>query len=252
MNNNITGIYKITNKINNKIYIGSSVDIDKRWKQHIRELKKNKHINKHLQSAWNKYGENNFKFQIVELIQDVDELQFYEQKWINKTKCYDGNIGYNLSMDATRPVLEDNCLLTHLNCNLVYRDKVIEILQMKLEVNEKLVYYVLRDFISYPDNSILINGEVPTIVDLEPIVGLKERTIRKALKGLEDKGLVKLKRSGVRKCIFFNPYYISSGREISISTLKMFELLQCDDDKIEQYIEISKENNKLNKKENEE
>jgi len=130
--------------------------------------------------------------------------------------------------------------------NMVYKnqDVLMGLINMKLEVNEKLVFYILRDFISFPDNSVLINGEVPTMKDLEPIIGLKERTIRKALKGLESKGLVKLKRSGVRKCIFYNPYYIASGREISISTLKMFQLLQCDDDKIEQYIKMSKEENK--------
>lgn len=130
--------------------------------------------------------------------------------------------------------------------NIVYKNETIlmELIKLKLEVNEKLVYYVLRDFIAYPSNCILINGEVPQMIDLEPLIGLKERTIRKALKGLEGKGVVKLLRSGVRKAIYFNPYYYASGKDLDINTLKMFELIECDDDKIEQYINDSKE--KLN------
>jgi DNA-binding MarR family transcriptional regulator len=122
--------------------------------------------------------------------------------------------------------------------NIAYKniDILMELINMKLEVNEKLVYYVLRDFISYPSNSILINGEVPTMTDLEPLIGLKERTIRKALKTLEEKGLIKLKNAGVRKCIFFNPFYYASGKELDIATLKMFELLECNEDKVEEYI----------------
>lgn len=143
---------------------------------------------------------------------------------------------------SKKPKLKNKAKFDNGDFNMVYKNQnvLMELMNMKLEVNEKLVFYVLRDFISFPDNSVLINGEVPAMKDLEPIIGLKERTIRKALKGLEQKGLVKLKRSGVRKCIFYNPYYIASGREISISTLKMFELLQCDDNKIEQYINKNK------------
>ena len=54
-----SGIYQIRNKINGKIYIGSSADkkgILQRWKQHVKDLKNNIHHNKHLQTAW-KYAE---------------------------------------------------------------------------------------------------------------------------------------------------------------------------------------------------
>lgn len=63
-----TGVYKITNLINGKCYIGSTstLGFDKRWKSHITLLRRNKHTNKHLQNAWNKYGEKHFLFEIVE------------------------------------------------------------------------------------------------------------------------------------------------------------------------------------------
>ena len=58
------GIYKIENKVNGKIYVGQSIDIDTRWYNHRNELNGNRHYNEHLQNAWNKYGEDNFSIQI--------------------------------------------------------------------------------------------------------------------------------------------------------------------------------------------
>lgn len=61
----LSGIYKITNKINSKFYIGSSFNIDKRKREHLYKLNNNIHHNKYLQNAWNKYGENNFEFLVI-------------------------------------------------------------------------------------------------------------------------------------------------------------------------------------------
>ena len=56
-----SGIYLITNLINNKVYVGSAANILKRWNDHIRTLKGNKHPNIFIQRSWNKYGEEVFK-----------------------------------------------------------------------------------------------------------------------------------------------------------------------------------------------
>jgi len=61
----ISGIYAIINNFNGHRYIGSSVDLKKRWGLHIIRLRKNNHHSPHLQHAWNKYGENNFYFIIL-------------------------------------------------------------------------------------------------------------------------------------------------------------------------------------------
>lgn len=61
-----TGIYKIENNINHKIYIGSAVNFDKRIAMHLYELRKNIHANGKLQNSFNKYGEKNFSFTLIE------------------------------------------------------------------------------------------------------------------------------------------------------------------------------------------
>lgn len=88
------GIYKITNLLNGKVYIGQSVDIEKRWSTHKAELKNNYHYNFHLQNAWNKYGEESFEFSVVEEC-DIDKLNQCEIYWISKFNSYKD--GYNLT-----------------------------------------------------------------------------------------------------------------------------------------------------------
>ena len=68
-------IYIITNIINDKKYIGSSVNYLKRKNSHICYLRSNKHHSQHLQNAYNKYGEENFKFKsIKKILNDAKEL----------------------------------------------------------------------------------------------------------------------------------------------------------------------------------
>lgn len=91
----ISGIYRITNCVNNKVYIGKSIDIfNKRWPYHKALLNNGTHVNKHLQNAWNKYGEENFDFSIV-LECNREELDKYEIYYIAAYKSYLPEYGYN-------------------------------------------------------------------------------------------------------------------------------------------------------------
>lgn len=76
------GIYLIINCVNGKIYIGSSTGIKHRFYTHIWYLNKQKHKNKHLQSAWNFYGADAFHFCVVEECFKENLLET-EQKWLN-------------------------------------------------------------------------------------------------------------------------------------------------------------------------
>lgn len=84
-NSKNTGVYKITNVINSKIYIGSALFLHKRKNQHFHLLRINSHHSKYLQNAVNKYGINNFKFEIIEYCKK-EELLNKEQYYIDNLK----------------------------------------------------------------------------------------------------------------------------------------------------------------------
>lgn len=93
----ICGIYCIENLINHKKYIGQSIDIHNRWKDHRRELNGNRHRNEYLQRAWNKYKENNFRFYIVEEC-EISLLNEREIYYIDYFDCLNNKCGYNLEL----------------------------------------------------------------------------------------------------------------------------------------------------------
>lgn len=92
---NKAGIYCIQNKIDGKCYIGKSVNIPKRWKEHRALLRKGQHHNKHLQMAWNRYGEESFRFEVLEYA-NFEELGDLEIAYISKYKAFEE--GYNFTM----------------------------------------------------------------------------------------------------------------------------------------------------------
>lgn len=84
----ISGIYMIKSLVHiERYYIGSAVDLNKRWYKHKLELSKNIHKNKILQNHYNKYGENNFKFTIIEQCKE-NELLNREQYYIDTFNPY--------------------------------------------------------------------------------------------------------------------------------------------------------------------
>jgi group I intron endonuclease len=90
------GIYQIRNLINNKIYIGSAVDINQRWGVHLHQLKNGIHHSSHLQRSWIKNGEQNFILEILEEIDNVNNLLIREQFYFDTIKPWNRFIGYNI------------------------------------------------------------------------------------------------------------------------------------------------------------
>jgi|APSaa5957512622_1039677.scaffolds.fasta_scaffold69422_2 group I intron endonuclease len=73
-----SGVYKITNNVNGKFYIGSSNNVYRRFNSHLSSLRSNSHSNEILQRSWNKYGEDNFSFAILEVCDNrLEREQFF-------------------------------------------------------------------------------------------------------------------------------------------------------------------------------
>jgi len=95
----LSGVYQITNQINGNRYIGSSMNIKKRWVAHKSKLNIGKHGNQHLQRAWRKYGEENFKFEIVCSCPE-DKIIEFEQFFLDAR-----HPEYNIAIYASAPML---------------------------------------------------------------------------------------------------------------------------------------------------
>ena len=98
----MNAVYKITNLINQKQYIGSSVRVEKRWQQHKNDAfnSKNKKYNYPLYQAFRKYGIQNFAFEIIkDNFNTIEEMQQYEQDMIIKNHTLTPN-GYNQTIQT--------------------------------------------------------------------------------------------------------------------------------------------------------
>lgn len=91
------GVYQITNTANGKCYIGSSVNIARRLREHMNRLRSGTHFNAHLQSAYNAYGEKSFEASVL-VYCDKHTTLLHEQRFLDTLKP-----AYNIATDAAAP-----------------------------------------------------------------------------------------------------------------------------------------------------
>lgn len=89
-----SGIYVIECRANGKKYVGSSINMNKRWRNHVWHLTRGTHHNRHLQSAWSKYGRDQFTHSVLEIVEDPSVLLERERYHIQHLDAYCS--GYNL------------------------------------------------------------------------------------------------------------------------------------------------------------
>ena len=134
----MTGIYKITNTINSKSYIGQSTDIHKRWK---REIEDSNNVNSHcydypLMRAFRKYGVDNFKFEVIEECKR-EELNQREMYWIDYFDTFYN--GYNQTFGGDTALRQPKekiiGVITDLtNTNMTHKD-----ISIKWDISKEMV-----------------------------------------------------------------------------------------------------------------
>ena len=164
----MTGIYKITNTINNKIYIGLSSNIEERWKAHKKRYKieTDKEYEKHLYRSFRKYGLDAFTFEIIEEC-SVEELANREIYWISYYDSYAN--GYNET-----PGGEIICIggEKHPNHKLTEQDVICIRNYYKNKARRKDIYTLYKDRIGESGFNKIWKGE--TWKDIMPEVYTEE------------------------------------------------------------------------------
>lgn len=144
-----TGIYSITNQENNKKYVGKSISIFNRFYQHKTRLRRKEHPNNYLQHAWDKYGEKNFVFEILEEC-SIEQLQEREIYWINFYQTLYTDKGYNLVDENKSTTIEEGknksrkqvCKIDSTN-QIVQTWESVYLAAKDLEVDIKRMYAIM-------------------------------------------------------------------------------------------------------------
>lgn len=146
------GIYAIRNRINGKVYIGQSTNIQKRFKQHIDALEKGIHHSWKLQKDYDEFGIGGFAFEVIELC-PKEKLDEKELEWITKFDSIRN--GYNvqdhsvktgrLFKNKTRPIVTVGGRLLRIIRN--FASELVEDFERWLKINKSIVKsYVLAIF----------------------------------------------------------------------------------------------------------
>lgn len=146
----LSGIYRIINIVNNKCYIGSAVNLKLRLQKHYYELNKKVHNNKHLLRSYEKYGENNFKIEILEIFENINynELLNLEKEYIKFFNSIE--LGYNQMLDNSSYFKNLNKTKKHIENNKKQFSKPV----YAINIITGLIEY---EFISVSDTSRFFN-----------------------------------------------------------------------------------------------
>jgi len=118
-----SGIYLIRNLINGKVYIGQTINIKQRIRQHINKFKRGKHYNSYFQASMDKYGMHNFELLVLELC-ERENLSNLESKYIKQYKSYKKDKGYNMTLDCNTHIYSTRKIIGSKNRELLIKNNI--------------------------------------------------------------------------------------------------------------------------------
>jgi predicted GIY-YIG superfamily endonuclease len=190
-------IYKITNLINQKAYIGKTINsIEERWKEHKKEAIRQRAENRPLYKALNKYGIENFSVELVEEV-DVKNLSEREIYWIGYYHTY--TEGYNATLGGDGKILYDYDLIAE----LILQDKTYLEISKIVGCCTDVVSFVAKKYnIDHqPRNNFVENSKQVFQFDKQGNYIQSFPSYAAAAQWLEDNGYVKGNLNGVRSHI---------------------------------------------------
>jgi group I intron endonuclease len=167
------GIYCIKNTVNNKCYIGKSVNIYERIRQHINKLnKRSKDENRYFINSWHKYGRESFEYFVLEYCdKDNDLLKEKEMYYMKFYNTIDRNLGYNLRMDSATSIIIN--AETRLKLSIAHKKRFskpeerekaritgIRVMtpELRLQISKSVtITKAIHDFYQYDKNMNLLN-----------------------------------------------------------------------------------------------
>lgn len=192
------GVYKISNNLNNKIYIGSSKNIKSRFHSHIYSLSKGKHNSKHLQNFYNKHKEIHFRMEVLEEC-DIKDLKDREQFYLDTLKPFKDN-GFNICKKATSLSFNEESIIKNSKSRTIgfvqysLNGKLIKIHESRMELakefgvektNFNKACNTLQTYLGYIWK--YNNGNMPEQLSLKELTGITSR-FRKNIRGYTDQG----------------------------------------------------------------
>jgi len=199
----VVGIYKITNKLNNKVYIGQSVNIKQRFKDHKSKQKRNREPNSHLYNSIEKYGLENFSFEVLEEC-EYTELNNRETFYINSHNSQDSSKGYNKTKGGdSHSVGENN------GRSLLTPDDIFNIRFLRSQCKtRKEVFKNYKDRISFNGFLDIWQGRRWSHIEVEGAYSKKVENFQRSLRGgrgsqslLSDKEVLKIRQRYVNETV---------------------------------------------------
>lgn len=210
-------IYRIINKTNNKVYIGSTIDSERRKIEHLSQLEKGVHINQYFQRSFNKHGKDAFIFDVIEHDLDEGELIKKEQFYINLFNSSNSEFGYNISPYADRP---DGRKTTKV-FTVALRE---ELKKSNLKIGSMSLLCFLQCFIEpYTNKLTKPNGKNFANIELAKGIGVSIKSLESYVKELADKNFIKRVGHGQSREIYFNPNIATAGGEVQQEIYDMFK-----------------------------